>query len=850
MATGFSVFVNIGGKVNPSLASAVSSAKAQITGLGASLAGVGVRANAAFAATNASLAGFKKRAASIQTTGRNMALAVTAPAMMLGRSMLQSTVELEKAKNFHMALGDATREEADATEELAYHLAGLYDVGGVKSIVEATSSLMKAGFNFAQSRGALEQVLATTVMSHGEMTTSQVGDSIAKIINQFKLPMATYEETMDSATKVSDRMVYAANATTANMVDMAQAFKFAGSISATMGNSLDATTASIIAMAKSGVLGSEAGVAMRSAIVRLIKPTNDAVATMARIGLSYDEFVSKGTATAKSVISNLKVGGITGIEGKGFEREIDQIIKKQGKGGTEALVPAITSAVQRVVGDSSAIAGMGIADHVRDALTAGGSKVDVTQFFTKFKKKIDEGKASYSDFVNVLEGRMISRNTGWSKENLFEIIDEIQQNAEGYAKKRAAILQQGLPLDVLQLDASWERLRNTLVRAVAPEISNGMRTLARGMTDLGKTNPGLLRLGLGAVAVTAVAGPLMFALGGVGKALVGVASGAAWLGGALGVSAGAVLAGAAVIAGAGLLIYQNWDTIKDVWRGFSDELSKASDDNYDMAEQFRNALNPPDSSTWNGFFANISKQAHEVGDYWSRVFATPEKAQEQGKNAAQGWNFYKKLFTEPWKSPSTRIPGPIDLGPMFGRDYAQKDAERYKAEGIGVIPGLPDYTQKGQEAGNATADGFKTGAEESAAPAEAGASIASKIAGALRAAFTFSTGDLTAAIVGKRALGGPVSFGKPYLVGERGPELFTPGRSGSILANDRLRQLTADGTAAIAGSSDNSRTMHNHVAVNVSVAGGDARDVRAAAEDAVYRALARLQSDQQGLLSD
>ena len=33
----------------------------------------------------------------------------------------------------------------------------------------------------------------------------------------------------------------------------------------------------------------------------------------------------------------------------------------------------------------------------------------------------------------------------------------------------------------------------------------------------------------------------------------------------------------------------------------------------------------------------------------------------------------------------------------------------------------------------------------------------------------------------KRAMGGPVSAGVPYLVGERGPELFVPGRSGGIL---------------------------------------------------------------------
>ncbi|MFP4322642.1 MAG: hypothetical protein ACLFTK_09325 [Anaerolineales bacterium] len=38
-----------------------------------------------------------------------------------------------------------------------------------------------------------------------------------------------------------------------------------------------------------------------------------------------------------------------------------------------------------------------------------------------------------------------------------------------------------------------------------------------------------------------------------------------------------------------------------------------------------------------------------------------------------------------------------------------------------------------------------------------------------------------------RAAGGPVSGGQPYIVGEAGPELFVPGRSGHIVPNHALR---------------------------------------------------------------
>jgi hypothetical protein len=45
---------------------------------------------------------------------------------------------------------------------------------------------------------------------------------------------------------------------------------------------------------------------------------------------------------------------------------------------------------------------------------------------------------------------------------------------------------------------------------------------------------------------------------------------------------------------------------------------------------------------------------------------------------------------------------------------------------------------------------------------------------------TGTGGGLLGGIFGKRAMGGSVTAGQPYLVGERGPELFMPGRSGGI----------------------------------------------------------------------
>lgn len=48
------------------------------------------------------------------------------------------------------------------------------------------------------------------------------------------------------------------------------------------------------------------------------------------------------------------------------------------------------------------------------------------------------------------------------------------------------------------------------------------------------------------------------------------------------------------------------------------------------------------------------------------------------------------------------------------------------------------------------------------------------------------TSFLDGLLSGQRAMGGPVTAGQSYLVGENGPEIFTPGASGGITANNQL----------------------------------------------------------------
>lgn len=62
---------------------------------------------------------------------------------------------------------------------------------------------------------------------------------------------------------------------------------------------------------------------------------------------------------------------------------------------------------------------------------------------------------------------------------------------------------------------------------------------------------------------------------------------------------------------------------------------------------------------------------------------------------------------------------------------------------------------------------------------------------------------------GGKATGGPVSMGKTYLVGEKGPELFSPGSNGTIIPNKALGGGTTSGTTiniSVSGAIDPAST--------------------------------------------
>ena len=80
-------------------------------------------------------------------------------------------------------------------------------------------------------------------------------------------------------------------------------------------------------------------------------------------------------------------------------------------------------------------------------------------------------------------------------------------------------------------------------------------------------------------------------------------------------------------------------------------------------------------------------------------------------------------------------------------------------------------------------------------------------------------GGFLGGIFGKKSMGGPVSRGKSYLVGERGPEIFTPNTSGGITSNNAMGGVNINVNVDASGSEvEGSDSKGNELGQQIAIA--------------------------------
>jgi len=197
-------------------------------------------------------------------------------------SAVGKAAELQSELNFLQAVTGATGEQMAKVSQLAKELGADVSIPAASALdaAKAMTELAKAGLSVEQAMAAAKGTLQ--LAAAGQLEAARAAEIIAGALNAFKL-------TGDQAVRVADLLAAAANASAADVTDMADALKMASAVAAMTGVSIEETIAMLSMMANAGIQGSDAGTSLKVMLMRLIAPTKDAAEAMQLYNISiYD----------------------------------------------------------------------------------------------------------------------------------------------------------------------------------------------------------------------------------------------------------------------------------------------------------------------------------------------------------------------------------------------------------------------------------------------------------------------------------------------------------------------------------------------------------------------------------
>ena len=429
------------------------------------------------------------------------------------------------------------------------------------SINEGMQEIIKKGFDANQTIEAMPAILDAAKASGEDFNT--VMNATTNILQQFGL------STQDTE-RVTNSLTFVANKTAAGFADMGAAMEYVGPVAKNVGMDLEETAAAVGLLSNNGIAGEKAGTALRGALTRLLKPSEQNAEAMEKLGFSAEEFRS-GAIKLPDILDR---------------------IKKNTEGMTDAQKSAL---IATAFGTEAQTAMNILVDQGGDALRNLANETKGATTYTKdlaneLSKSSKNGVERFKSSLEVLQ-----INIGQKLLPLLTpTIDKVNQFIDWLSKAPPAV--QSLAVGIGGFLALGYPLLNFL--------GNGATALSILIKHAGKLK-GLLQGGLGLAKLTERAGKLKGLLqGGLGLAKVGseatvlaegagaAASSSGLLSGAIGALTnpiGLLVGGTALLAGGLVYLGHKKDearikaeefgsTLDDVQRGELRTFQKTVDD--------------------------------------------------------------------------------------------------------------------------------------------------------------------------------------------------------------------------------------------------------------------------------
>lgn len=602
-------------------------------------------------------ASIKETGEKISGVGRTLTTRVTAPIVGAFGAAVKQSADLDTAISRVAALSGASKTEMEELRDTAREM-GKQTVFSAGEAADAMQYMALAGWDTQQMIAGLPGILDLATASGEEL--AGVSDIVTDGLTAFGLTAA------DSA-HFADVLAVAMSSSNTTVAGLGEAFKYVGPVAGSLEYSIEDISLALGLMANASIKGSQAGTSLRNVMQRMAKPTAEVEQAMVALGVSLDDG-NGHMYTFREVLDKLRAGmdGVSVPTGD----FADALAELDNELETGAIDEETYNARLNELIDSNMSAEQ--AEKAKAAAMLGGARAmsgilaitnTTGEEYLKLAGKIGEADGAAS-----------------------EMAEKMRDNVGG----EFTILKDQLAEIGIQFgDMIVPILREHVIPAL-----ESLMTWLQGLDDETKQTI-LIVAGVAAAIgpVLLVVGGLITAIGTITSAIGGVVSAVGMLFSPIGLIVAAV---AAVIA-IGVLLYKNWDTIKEklallwaaikgAWNGIKNTIATTVTNIVSSVKTKFDTL----VGTVKGIFERVKN-----------AIMTPINAVKDNIKAAI--DFIKGLFRGEWNLPHIKVPhfkidgGELPWGiggkgraPSIGIDWYAKGGIFTSPQVIGVGEAGPE----------------------------------------------------------------------------------------------------------------------------------------------------------------
>jgi len=455
-------------------------------------------------------------AATMRSAGTAMSLGVTAPLVGIGAAAINSAADFEQSLNIMQQVSGATADQMGALQAQALEMGAVTSFSAGEAAA-AQLELAKAGLEPMEVMAALPGVL--DMAAAGDMNVAQAATIAANAVNMFGLEAG-------DTTDVANMLAAAANASSSDITDLAAGMQMAGSVFAANGQTIDDLNIGLALLSNNGIAGSDAGTSLKTAMMRLTAPTDEAAAVMANLGVSA--FDAQGNMREfPAIMQDLQQAlyGTNAVTVTSSNLTADQADRM------EYLAKTISKTQTQLANYQSGIAGVAQSeddkivaqDRLNRTLEAaqaeyaqlaaiGGTTSTVMKELTEQERQQAMATIFGADAIRSASVIMAEGTDGWN-----EMADAL--GVTGAATSTANARMKGMRGAIEYLKGSLDSFLIGVALPFLDSMSGIVRVVADGITAFGALPQPVIAAGLAFAAVLAAAGPLMLAVSGIATAV-------------------------------------------------------------------------------------------------------------------------------------------------------------------------------------------------------------------------------------------------------------------------------------------------------------------------------------------